>query len=147
MLVTKEFSFDAAHYLTRYHGKCEKLHGHTYKLQVSVEGAVGSNGLVIDFLILKKIVREQVLDHLDHANLNEILENPTAENIVVWIWERLCDLPKLLKSELEQPNLPQEIKDKLRDGGEEKKDVNVDLRLYELKLWETATSFVTYSGV
>jgi len=49
MLVTKDFNFDAAHFLTKYHGKCEHLHGHTYKLRVTVEGRVQENGLVLDF--------------------------------------------------------------------------------------------------
>ena len=110
MLVTKEFKFDAAHYLTRYHGACERLHGHTYKLQVTVEGEVQENGLVIDFLILKNIVQRQVISKLDHQNLNDFFENPTSELIVKWIWEQLEDLPSLLQKEKDDPNLPDNIK-------------------------------------
>ena len=75
MLVSKDFSFDAAHFLTQYHGKCEHLHGHTYKLRVTVEGKVQSNGLVIDFGILKKIVKEQILDKYDHRCFNDFFDN------------------------------------------------------------------------
>ena len=56
--VTKQFDFEAAHFLTKYHGKCERLHGHSYKLFVTVEGPLQENGMVIDFVILKKIVKE-----------------------------------------------------------------------------------------
>ena len=51
MLLIKEFEFDAAHYLPEYHGKCEKLHGHTYKLVVKLEGQPDAEGMVMDFLV------------------------------------------------------------------------------------------------
>jgi 6-pyruvoyltetrahydropterin/6-carboxytetrahydropterin synthase len=89
MIITKEFTFDSAHKLQGYAGKCANLHGHTYKLQVSVQGKLNKQGMVIDFLELKKIVHEQVLSVLDHNYLNDIIENPTAENITIWIWEKL----------------------------------------------------------
>jgi 6-pyruvoyltetrahydropterin/6-carboxytetrahydropterin synthase len=67
MFVLKEFEFDAAHYLPEYNGKCERLHGHTYKLVVKVEGTPDKEGMVIDFIRLKNIVKEEVLSKLDHA--------------------------------------------------------------------------------
>lgn len=146
MLVTKEFTFDAAHHLTKYHGKCEHVHGHTYRLQVTVEGDVQENGLVIDFVILKKIVKERVLEKYDHRDLNKYFENPTAENVVMAIWEELKDLSKLLGAEMENLNMPEEIKRLLRDGEGGLKEVNEKVRLHELKLWETPSSFVVYNG-
>lgn len=89
MFVLKEFEFDAAHYLPEYNGKCERLHGHTYKLVVKVEGTPDKEGMVIDFIRLKNIVKEEVLNKLDHACLNDILKQPSAENISVWVWQRL----------------------------------------------------------
>lgn len=89
MFVLKEFEFDAAHYLPEYNGKCERLHGHTYKLVVKVEGTPDKEGMVIDFIRLKNIVKEEVLSKLDHACLNDILKQPSAENISVWVWQRL----------------------------------------------------------
>ena len=80
MFVLKEFEFDAAHYLPEYNGKCERLHGHTYKLVVKVEGTPDKEGMVIDFIRLKNIVKEEVLSKLDHACLNDILKQPSAEN-------------------------------------------------------------------
>lgn len=111
MLVTKEFSFDAAHNLINYHGSCEKLHGHTWKLHVTVRAPVGQDGLAFDFVELKKIVHAKVISRLDHVYLNDLLKQSSAENLAVWIWEELKELP-----------------------------------LYEIKVWETPTSFITYYG-
>lgn len=148
MFVTKIFTFDAAHKLTDYYGKCERLHGHTYKLEVTLEGDVQSNGLVIDFVVLKRIVKKHVLNVLDHQYLNDVLENPSAERLVQWIWEQLQDLPRLLKEEMDDPNMAQEIK-KLLEDAEGELDTSVfarKLHLYEVSLWETPTSKVTYHG-
>ena len=59
MILIKEFEFDAAHYLPEYNGKCEKLHGHTYKLVVKIDGTPDKEGMVIDFVRLKEIVKEE----------------------------------------------------------------------------------------
>ncbi len=94
MFVSKEFTFDAAHFLTKYQGKCERLHGHTYRLRVTVEGPVGDDGMVMDFVELKKLVREKVIDRYDHQNLNDFFENPSAELVTMKIWEDLVgELP------------------------------------------------------
>ncbi len=92
MLVTKEFRFDAAHNLVHYKGKCERLHGHSYRLQITVSGSVGKDGLVMDFEDLHRVVKERVLSRLDHSYLNDLLPQSSAENIAVWIWEQLQDL-------------------------------------------------------
>ena len=89
MYVKKEFTFDAAHYLEKYHGKCERLHGHTYRLAITVKGEPDSEGMVMDFIELKEIVKEKVLSVLDHSCLNDIIPQPTTENVVLWIKERL----------------------------------------------------------
>jgi len=92
--VVKEFTFDAAHYLPGYDGKCSNLHGHRFVLQVGVKGTVLSNGMVIDFSELKEIVNQK-LAGLDHSYLNEVdlpdfpNEMPTAENMVLWIRDKL----------------------------------------------------------
>ena len=89
MLIRKEFTFDAAHNLVRYHGKCEALHGHTYKLAVVLEGITDEEGMIMDFTDLSDIVKERVISHLDHSYINDIIEQPTAENIAQWIWDRI----------------------------------------------------------
>lgn len=85
--------FAAAHYLENYHGKCENLHGHNYKVRVYVSGTeLGPGGMLIDFALLKKMVKE-VLDMLDHRNLNDLPSfsgtEPSAENISRFIFREL----------------------------------------------------------
>lgn len=150
MLVTREFTFDSAHFLTNYYGKCERVHGHTYRLQVTLEGKVQKNGLILDFVVLKRLVKKQILEKLDHYLLNDVIENPSAERVVMWMWEQLKDLQKLLKAELNDPNLSDEIKSLLKKTDRKGKLTQVEfdkaLRLYEIKLWETPNAFVTYRG-
>ena len=93
MLVTKEFRFEAAHNLVHYKGKCERLHGHSYRLLVTVSGPVGKDGIVMDFEDLNRIVRERVISRLDHTYLNDFIPQSSAENIALWIWEQIKDLP------------------------------------------------------
>ncbi len=91
ILVTKEFTFDAAHHLYSYEGKCKNLHGHTYRLQVSASAPVNEIGMAVDFGDLKQVVTSAVVDRLDHQYLNKVLPpmNTTAENMVVWIFEEI----------------------------------------------------------
>jgi 6-pyruvoyltetrahydropterin/6-carboxytetrahydropterin synthase len=79
--VTKIFSFDAAHRLPNYDGPCANIHGHTYKLEVTVVNGTGLTelGMVIDFALLKKIVHEAVISTHDHTYLNDLYILPTAE--------------------------------------------------------------------
>jgi 6-pyruvoyltetrahydropterin/6-carboxytetrahydropterin synthase len=94
VLIRKQFAFEAAHVLPYHQGKCSRLHGHSYRLDVSVAGPLVSegpaSGMVIDFDEVARIVRATVIDKLDHSHLNDTIENPTSENIVVWIWRRLA---------------------------------------------------------
>ena len=95
MKITKKFTFEAAHSIPG-HITCGNLHGHSYKLEVTVEGPVKENGMLIDFALLKDIVEEAIVDKLDHRNLDELgyFEISTAENIVIWMWNELkVDLP------------------------------------------------------
>jgi len=93
--IVKQFTFDAAHYLPNHEGDCNQLHGHTYTLEVGVTGALNPDGMVMDFKELKTIVSQNVLYYVDHSYLNNIqtenknnmfpCDNPTAENMVMWI--------------------------------------------------------------
>lgn len=101
MQVTKKFTFDSAHKLLNYKGKCKNLHGHTYMLNVTVSGDIDKkSGMVIDFVDLKRIVNKKIIDILDHNMLNEVIEQPTAENLAVWIWDQLKDEFNICKIEL-----------------------------------------------
>lgn len=149
MLVGKEFTFDSAHFLPKYYGKCERMHGHTYKLKVTVDGKVGENGLVIDFVVLKRIVKKMVLDPLDHKVINDVIEIASCENITKWIWDQLVDLKTLIQAELDDPNLPESIRKYFKDNTDEGIDVSDfsdQVRLHEVSLWETPTSFAIYRG-
>lgn len=86
----KEFTFDAAHNLIDYKGKCEHLHGHTYRLQITVEGEKNeTSGMVCDFGDLKTLVQTYVIEKLDHTYLNDTISLSTAENLAEWIAQRL----------------------------------------------------------
>jgi 6-pyruvoyltetrahydropterin/6-carboxytetrahydropterin synthase len=82
--VCKEFTFAAAHSLPGYDGPCANLHGHEWKLEVEVSGVVNEDtGMVLDFVKLKKIVNQELVDKLDHKHLNDIfVVIPTAEMMV-----------------------------------------------------------------
>jgi 6-pyruvoyltetrahydropterin/6-carboxytetrahydropterin synthase len=118
VLISKEFTFDSAHHLHCYEGKCQNLHGHTYRLQVIMSGQTDARGITIDFSDIKRITKQHVIDRLDHQYLNEVLPlmNTTAENMVVWIYEQI------------QAALQQEYE-------------NSAVRLEEIRLWETPTSY------
>ncbi|MVO98719.1 6-carboxytetrahydropterin synthase QueD [Paenibacillus lutrae] len=91
VLVSKEFTFDAAHHLHAYEGKCKNLHGHTYKAVYGISGYVNEVGLTLDFGDIKEIWKRLIEPHLDHRYLNETLPpmNTTAENMVVWLFEQM----------------------------------------------------------
>lgn len=138
--ITKEFSFEMAHALWNYDGACRNIHGHSYRLFVTLAGIPITNsndpkfGMVMDFTDLKKIIKEPVVDHLDHsllvyheaegATLEEVRKmykkvyafdfQPTCENLVLYI----VDLIK--------PLLPSNIE------------------LHSIRLFETATSFAEW---
>ena len=118
--VTIEQSFAAGHALRQYRGKCENVHGHNYRCQVTMEGQqLDSTGLLIDFVAAKKIL-QGIIDRLDHQWLNEFspfdVLNPSAENIAKYIYEEFT---------------------KGMDG-------QSGARLASVRLWETDTSSATY---
>ncbi|MBI4913587.1 MAG: 6-carboxytetrahydropterin synthase QueD [Acidobacteria bacterium] len=102
MILRKEYGFESAHFIHNHPGKCRNLHGHSYKLMVSLEGPVNpETGMIIDFDDLTKIVDERVISRLDHRFLNDLIPLSTAENIAVWIWGELKSaLPELVQVEV-----------------------------------------------
>lgn len=89
--ITKSFRFDASHQLDWHTGACANLHGHGYRIDVTVRGELDTNGIVIDFDEIDRIVTSEVIAALDHTHLNDLIENPTAELIAAWAWERLAN--------------------------------------------------------
>lgn len=92
--LTTIVDFEAAHRLADYPGKCNRLHGHNWRVEVTVAGAeLDSLGMLVDFRVLKQEVT-RVIDTLDHYYLNEIepfrTVNPTAENIASYVYRELA---------------------------------------------------------
>jgi len=102
--VRRKFPFEAAHKLPNHPGKCRELHGHSYVLEVTVDRPVDpASGMAIDFSELKAIVAREVVDRLDHRYVNDLIENPTAEVMARWIWQRLAPtLPGMVEIELHE---------------------------------------------
>lgn len=118
--VTTEETFAAGHALRDYKGKCENVHGHNYRCQVTLEGEeLDAAGLLVDFVELKKVVHA-VLDRMDHQWLNDLPPfdrlNPTAENMARYI----C----------------QEVSAGL--------EPRAGVRVGAVRLWETDTASTTY---
>ena len=87
--VTRSFTFEASHQLPFHAGKCKRLHGHGYRLEVTVTGPVREDGMVVDFAELREVVDREVVDRYDHQYLNDFFENPTAEVVAGAIWKSL----------------------------------------------------------
>ncbi len=95
-LLTKIFRFEAAHSLPGHRGKCARLHGHSYTLEVTLRGPIkqatgaSDDGMVMDFDDLSQFVKQAVIERLDHHDLNEVTGiRTTAENLAHWIWDAL----------------------------------------------------------
>jgi len=91
--VTATQTFSAAHSLRDYEGKCERLHGHNYRVEVTLKGPVlNKGGMVVDFTQLKQVL-DKAIQRLDHQHLNQIKPfdkiNPTAENIAKLLYEEM----------------------------------------------------------
>ena len=94
--LTKDFQFEAAQTLPKVPAghKCGRMHGHSFKVEISVEGEVNpATGWVYDHAEISRALRP-LLAALDHSYLNEIpgLENPTIENMAAWFWQKLAPL-------------------------------------------------------
>jgi len=120
--VRVEDTFSSGHALRGYRGKCENVHGHNYRVRVTVEGSqLDSIGLLVDFTLLKQVMRE-IIGRLDHQFINDLepfrTVNPSAENMAKYFYEEMQSGLK---------NLPP------------------GARITEATIWETDTSQATYS--
>jgi len=91
--VSVEDSFAAGHFLRNYQGKCEKPHGHNYKVRVTLAGeALDKAGLLVDFKDLREVLK-QVIDRLDHQMINDLepftTANPSAENLARYFYHEI----------------------------------------------------------
>jgi 6-pyruvoyltetrahydropterin/6-carboxytetrahydropterin synthase len=133
--ITKEFSFEMSHFLKNHLGGCNNIHGHSYKLFVTISGYPCNDtdspqyGMLIDFGELKKIVNKSIIDPLDHSLMvsemsfkNSFLEQYKGK-IIVKPFEPTCE------------NLVSDFADKLS------KELPKNVELYSIKLYETSTSY------
>ena len=137
--ITKEFKFEMAHALHGYDGLCKNIHGHSYKLWVTIrakvrqEKAHKKDGMVMDFDVLKSIVKPDIIDKYDHSlvlNAN----SPHAE-IDFSAFEKVFFLPYQPTSENLVMDFALKIKSKLPEG----------IELYKVVISETATSFAEWN--
>jgi 6-pyruvoyltetrahydropterin/6-carboxytetrahydropterin synthase len=89
--VTSSFTFEAAHHLAWHPGKCRQPHGHSYRMEVTISGPVDDNGVVVDFDHLRAVVGDTVIEAWDHRDLNQIIDNPTAELLAHRAWDMLTE--------------------------------------------------------
>lgn len=110
-----EEKFSAAHQLMNYSGPCENLHGHTWKIRLTVEGTeLDESGMLVDFRILKKLLHI-IHDEFDHKLLNNVVSfSPTSEQLARYIYKKL------------EPQLPKHV------------------RASSITIWESDTSSATY---
>ena len=118
--VSVEQTFAAGHALRNYKGKCENVHGHNYRVRITMQGdQLDSTGLLVDFLDVKSLIGH-VVDYLDHQFINDLPPfdelNPSAENIAKYFYDRVSGG---LKNE-------------------------VPVRVSEVTIWETDTSSAVY---
>jgi 6-pyruvoyltetrahydropterin/6-carboxytetrahydropterin synthase len=138
LLLTKIFHFEMAHAIDGYNGVCKNIHGHSYELHVTVgsddkeQDFIPAPGFVLDFKELKQLVNTAVIDMFDHQlvlSKNYIAKHPhvqTQENLVLWEAEPTAENLLLYMQRVIRKSLPAEMK------------------LTELKLYETKNSFATW---
>lgn len=138
--LTKEFNFEMAHALWNYDGKCKNIHGHSYKLFVTVIGepiidkSNTKHGMVIDFGDLKKIVNKNIIDIYDHcivlsseSEYKEIIKTDQMfERVEITDFQPTCEMMIIHFAKVIQQNIPKNI------------------TLHSLKLYETATSYAEW---
>ncbi|HUS04988.1 MAG TPA: 6-carboxytetrahydropterin synthase QueD [Bryobacteraceae bacterium] len=121
--VSVEQTFAAGHALRNYKGKCENVHGHNYKVQITIAGErLNSIGLLVDFLEVKRLMKG-VVDYLDHQFINDLRPfdtlNPSAENMAKYFYDEVS-------------------------RGIEASEPEVPVRIAQVKIWETDVTNAVY---
>lgn len=138
--ITKFFTFEMAHALLGYEGKCRNIHGHSYKLFVTLRGeplqqpGYTNDGMVMDFQHLKRLVKASVLDIYDHSLVLNAATPPSTILELSKHYEKLVTLPFQPTCE----NIVLEVVEKLQGG------LPSNVELYQVDLFETATSHATW---
>ena len=139
--ITKQFTFETGHALYGYDGKCKNVHGHSYKLSVTVIGTPITDrnnvkfGMVIDFSDLKKIVKEEIVDVFDHATVF----NETTPHV-----ELAAELKNRGHHVILVPYQPTSENMVIDFAGKIQKRLPASVKLFSLKLQETESSFAEW---
>ena len=138
--ITKEFKYEMAHALHGYDGLCKNIHGHSYKLYVTVKGEIKKDkgnpkdGMVLDFDVLKSIVKPEIINKYDHSLV--LNANSPHSEIDLSAFEKVFFLPYQPTSENLVMDFALKIKSKLPQ----------EIELYKVVLSETATSFAEWNS-
>lgn len=159
LLVTKEFKWDCAHLLDGHLGLCKNLHGHTYKMEVSVsrvnpsqdKGVPGdvinggpSDGMVIDFKDLKDVVEELIVNPMDHALICDICSCDPFEQELLGLCHKHQKKVYQVAYRPTAENMVRDFFHRLNAYAHEK---DLTWKVDRIKLWETPTSYAEYTGV
>jgi len=138
--LTRVFNFDMAHVLLNYHGKCKNIHGHTYKLEVTVKGAPCNDeaspkkGMLIDFSDFKKLIQDHIISVWDHALMIHQDSDPVLLDALKHNYEKIIVVPFQPTTE----NMICELASTI------KKILPCDLQLFSLRLYETEKSYADW---
>ncbi|OCL28089.1 6-carboxytetrahydropterin synthase QueD [Orenia metallireducens] len=146
--VTKEFSWDMSHMLAEHEGLCKNLHGHTYRMEVTVAKKEGSledegskAGMVIDFKDLKEIVKEEIISPLDHSFMYWTHSSDEIEHQLAQILQqadrKVFAVDFRPTAEMMAIYFFQSLEDKFNE---------IDIDLVSIKVWETPTSYAEFRG-
>ncbi len=137
--IAKEFSFDMAHMLDGHDGKCQNLHGHTYTLQVEISGELhadgAKSGMVMDYSDLKAVVKQHILDKMDHAFIYDTTSEKECK--VAQLLDSLDSKTFGIPARTTAEQMAKYIFDTLTAEG---------LPVSLIRLWETPTSYCEYTS-
>ena len=144
--ITKEFTFDVAHFLPNHEGLCANIHGHTYKLQVAINGIKNKTrkdteeGMLIDFSRIKVIVKEEIVDKFDHAFLVGNTDNELEKKVEEFLLANNFKTYNI-NARTTAENISEHIFKKLKEKFQKEE---IQINISKVILWETATSFAEY---
>lgn len=134
---TRKMTLDAGHRVPGHQGQCRNLHGHTYTLEVTVEGAIADDGMIVDFGVLKTVMMEEVHARWDHAFLAWEYDGPVREALAADPAWKVWWMPRPPTAE----NLAEHAADLMQ-----LRLVDAGVRVVRVVVWETPNCFATWEA-